>query len=146
MISLLKVLLSKFKDTTVSNILVTEVANDMLIYLSGINKDAVGNIENISSISVKELKSLQYLAGFIIHKLCDFDFLRSRQVSTTGNIFQYYKHVKLNLMIHKHLLIFATKVTCGKPTKQFEMFFYKVNKYFNQRPQILLPHLFARTW
>ena len=43
---------SKFVDATVSNILLTEVANRMLIHLSGINKDALGNIENISSISL----------------------------------------------------------------------------------------------
>ena len=60
---------SKFEDSTISNILLTEVANHMLIHLSGVNKDALGNIENVTFISEKELNSLQYLAGFIIHKL-----------------------------------------------------------------------------
>lgn len=61
---------SKFEDATLSNILLTEVANHMLIHLSGVNKDVVlGNIEVASPISEKELNSLQYLAGFIIHKL-----------------------------------------------------------------------------
>ena len=41
---------SKFEDDIVGIILLTEVANHMLIHLSGINKDSLGNIENLTSI------------------------------------------------------------------------------------------------
>eukprot|EP00112_Aurelia_sp_Birch-Aquarium-sp1_P007430 Seg181.7 transcript_id=Seg181.7/GoldUCD/mRNA.D3Y31 product="hypothetical protein" protein_id=Seg181.7/GoldUCD/D3Y31 len=61
------VLPSKFEETFVTNTLMSEVANLLLSHLSGVeNLDGTKEPE---SLSVKEEKSLQYLAGSILHKL-----------------------------------------------------------------------------
>ena len=62
------VLPSKFDESFVTNTLMSEVANLLLNHLSG-------GVENLDvtkepePLSAKEEKSLQYLAGFILHKL-----------------------------------------------------------------------------
>ena len=65
---------SKFNDMTISNILLTEVANLMLCHLNGVDIDAIQLQSPTTSSSgyllgEKELKSLQYIAGYIVHKL-----------------------------------------------------------------------------
>lgn len=61
------VLPSKFEETFVTNTLMSEVAILLLSHLSGVeNLDGTKEPE---SLSVKEEESLQYLAGFILHKL-----------------------------------------------------------------------------
>ena len=57
-------------DITSTNILMSEVANHILIYLSDINIDTTaGSLEVMSSITEKETKCLQYISGYIVHKL-----------------------------------------------------------------------------
>ena len=71
---------SKFKDGFISNTLLQEVANEILSHLSGTNVHPTEEIEPIASgiICEVELKSLQYLAGFVIHKLYNrFRFSRN---------------------------------------------------------------------
>ena len=58
---------SKFNDRSLTNTLLSEVANEMLIHLSGKNVNVTGKKDQ--DIPEKEMKSLQYLAGFVIHKL-----------------------------------------------------------------------------
>lgn len=62
------ILPSKFEETRFSNILLAEVANHMLTHLSGIGKDTPKDLQ-VAEISEKELKSLDYLGGYILHKL-----------------------------------------------------------------------------
>ena len=59
---------TKFDDKILTNTLLSEVANEVLVHLSGCMaiKETVVKVANIPE---KELKSLQYLAGFVIHKL-----------------------------------------------------------------------------
>ena len=59
----------KFDDKTLSNILLTEVTDDMLIHLSGTDVVDVGIPQSSYELSEKDLKTLQYLAGFVVHKL-----------------------------------------------------------------------------
>ena len=59
----------KFDDITLSNILLTEVANDMLIHRSGSDVVDVGIPQSSYDLSEEDLKTLQYLAGFVVHKL-----------------------------------------------------------------------------
>ena len=54
------ILPSKFDDIISTNILMTEVANHILIHLSGINTATNNPPEVISSITDKEMKCLQY--------------------------------------------------------------------------------------
>ena len=56
----------KFDDITSTNILMTEVANHILIHLSGINTATNNPPEVISSITDKEMKCLQYISGYIV--------------------------------------------------------------------------------
>ena len=57
-------------DITNTNILMSEVANHILIYLSDINMNTNnGPPEVISSITEKEINCLQYISGYIVHKL-----------------------------------------------------------------------------
>ena len=63
---------SKFEDETVTNILMTEAANHILIHLSG-GSDIV-SLQPPSKKSEhvradRDFKSLQYIAGYIVHKM-----------------------------------------------------------------------------
>ena len=58
----------KFDDITSTNILMTEVANHILIHISGINTATNNPLEVISSITEKEMKCLQYISGYIVQK------------------------------------------------------------------------------
>ena len=51
---------SKFEDETVTNILMTEAANYILIHLSGGSEHVRAD---------RDFKSLQYIAGYIVHKM-----------------------------------------------------------------------------
>lgn len=64
---------SKFEDIALTNILLTEVANHLLIHLNGGGSDIL-TLQSPPSKSDyvlvdRELKSLQYLGGYIVHKL-----------------------------------------------------------------------------
>lgn len=73
---------SKFEDTTLSNIILTELANHVLIHLSGNDKVVDSVTEAVTPISENEQKSLQYVAGFIVHKLyTKFRFSKKSQQS-----------------------------------------------------------------
>ncbi len=61
------ILPSKFDNSFITNTLMSEVANLLLYHLSGVENLEVA--KEPKTLSVKEEKSLQYLAGFILHKL-----------------------------------------------------------------------------
>ena len=58
----------KFEDPVVTNTLMSELANMSLNHLSGVDAVNFGTKEPTKSFSEEE-KSLQYLSGFILHKL-----------------------------------------------------------------------------
>lgn len=68
-------------DITLINILLTEVGNHILTHLSTNNKVHEGN-STIKRDSVKhfvrELKSLQYTVGYVVHKLYYFNFSKNK--------------------------------------------------------------------
>ena len=64
---------SKFEDETVTNNLLTEAANHILIHLSG-GSDIVSHQPPSSKkaehiLAERDFKSLQYIAGYIVHKM-----------------------------------------------------------------------------
>ena len=63
---------SKFEDETVTNILMTEAANHILIHLSG-GSDIVSlqppSKKSEHVLADRDFKSLQYIAGYIVHKM-----------------------------------------------------------------------------
>ena len=57
-------------DITISNILLTEIGNHILSFLSKSKFQPLENRSSMStSISERELKSLQYIGGYVVHKL-----------------------------------------------------------------------------
>ena len=59
---------SKFEDETVTNILMTEAANHILIHLSsGSFQPPSKKSEHV--LADRDFKSLQYIAGYIVHKM-----------------------------------------------------------------------------
>ena len=57
-----------FDCTTDANVILTEVGNHILLHLSGKDTKTVPAVKP-SSITDKKLKCLQYVAGFVLHKL-----------------------------------------------------------------------------
>ena len=64
-----KMLPTKFDGITVTNILMTEVADHILLHLSDKNSDISSSSKPITSITDKEIKCLQYISGYIVHKI-----------------------------------------------------------------------------
>ena len=67
------VLTLKFEDETLTNILMTEAANHILIHLSG-GSDIVSlqpppSKKSEHVLAERDFKSLQYIAGYIVHKM-----------------------------------------------------------------------------
>ena len=73
----------KFENFTTTNTLMSEVATDVLEHLKSEGKSATESmVITAAAISENELKSLQYLAGFVIHKLHS-KFFFSRKTCNT---------------------------------------------------------------
>ena len=68
----------KFEDSTSTNILMAEVGNHILLHLSG---SKITDLSSpVSTLSENEIKSLQYLSGYIIHKFyTKFQFSKNRE-------------------------------------------------------------------
>ena len=81
---------TKFDDNTVTNTLMSELANEMLVHLSGCKHMELEAKD--CSLPEKELKSLQYLAGFCIHKL----YTKFRFSTNSASAF----HNKYCLILH----------------------------------------------
>ena len=82
------VLPSKFDETPDTNALMAEVATHLLIHLSGDKLECLEISHKPKPLSEKENKSLQYLAGFILHKLYS-KFLYSTTINKRNTYQQY---------------------------------------------------------
>ena len=64
---------SKFEDETVTNILMTEAANHILIHLSGgsdiVSLQPPSSKKSEHVLAGRDFKSLQYIAGYIVNKM-----------------------------------------------------------------------------
>ena len=64
---------SKFEDETVTNILMTEAANHIIIHLSGgsdiVSLQPPSSKKSEHVLADRDFKSLQYIAGYIVHKM-----------------------------------------------------------------------------
>ena len=98
---------SKFEDETVSNILMTEAANHILIHLSD-GSDLVSPQPPPSKMSEhaladRDFKSLQYIAGYIVHKMyTKFNFSNKYKSDHSQQTLSILKACKVDMMIHKH--------------------------------------------
>ena len=84
----------EFDDKTLTNTLMSELANEILVHLSGCKHLELKPKD--CSLPEKNLKTLQYLAGFCIHKLyTKFRFLRNSARDIHNQYCnQYCMHVK----------------------------------------------------
>ena len=81
---------TKFDDITVTNILMTEVANHILMHLPDKNSDISSSSKPITSITDKEIKCLQYISGYIVHKLHNkFRFSKIILMNLTCNVLPF---------------------------------------------------------
>lgn len=74
----------KFEDIIFTNILMTEVANHVIIHLTKKNTDTVDSNKVFTSISDREMKCLQYISGYIVHKFHS-KFRFSKQCASNFN-------------------------------------------------------------
>ena len=127
------------RDITVTNILLSEIANHILIYYakSGRGTDDIKNDcsnSDYSAISEREIKSLEYIAGYVIHKLYKrFKFTKKRRIliHTTSNAYQFYYNVKLIHTILKHESLHEIEEDYGRWMSLLEPDFLNVQKYFD---------------
>ena len=68
--------------------ILAEVANEVLAHLSGSNTIAIEPEKILLSIPEIEIKNLQYLAGFVVHKLYT-NFQRIQLVFFINNVVQF---------------------------------------------------------
>ena len=86
------ILPGKFVDKNLTNTLLAEVANGLLAHLSGSNKITTEPGEKLLNLPDKEMKSIQYLAGYVIHKL----YTRFRFSKNSASYF----HQQCYLILH----------------------------------------------
>ena len=92
-------------DITLTNILLPEVCNHILMHLSTkkIHYDNPAIKYDSLRLSERELKSLQYIVGYIVHKLYSkFKFSKIKIVFILNSVYQYCCAPKLILMILRH--------------------------------------------
>ena len=111
----------KFDDITSTNILMTEVANHILIHLSRINTATNNPSEVISSLTDKEMKCLQYISGYIVQKFHN-KFRLSKSFSNNYNR-QCVAILKACKVDSDVLLMLAIEVVSGGLTKTCKIFF-----------------------
>lgn len=79
---LVNLLPSKFEEAYVTNTPSTEVANGVLLHLTGNSHHKLDESTVEAILSDNECKSLQYLAGFVLHKLfMKFQYSKKRKSS-----------------------------------------------------------------
>ena len=71
--------------------ILAEVANEVLVHLSGSNTIAIEPEKILLIIPEIEIKNLQYLAGFVVPKLYT-NFQRIQLVFFINNVVQFYLH------------------------------------------------------
>ena len=85
------VLPTKFEEEYLTNTLLIEAANGILLHLTGNSEHKLDELTTVQSLSENEQKSLQYLAGFVLHKLF-MKFYCSKK-RKTSIIYEHYASI-----------------------------------------------------
>jgi hypothetical protein len=111
-------------DITFTNIIMSEVANHIIIHLSNINMDTTNQPAKIvTSVTDKEMKCLQYISGYIVHKLHNkFRFNKISHVNLIDSVFLSCKHVKMIQILPKLWLMLVIVVVYGGSTNTYKIF------------------------
>ena len=130
----------KFDSIVITNILLAEVGNEVLAHLSGC-KELELEI-NVPSITEKELKSLQYLAGFVIHKL----YIKFRFSKNSASVFnqhcsQILHACKVDTDESQTLVEARDRGGLWKVNKKFQAVFLESEKYFREQTSKVLSNL-----
>ena len=125
------VLPSKFDESFVTNTLMSEVANLLLSHMSGVENFDVTKAPE--PLSAKEEKSLQYLAGFILHKLYSKFLYSGKAKSTCQQIISILHACKVENDDTQTLINARDRGGLWKVNKQIERVFLQSELLFRAR-------------
>ena len=125
------VLPSKFDEPFVTNTLMSEVANLLLNHLSGVEDLDVS--KDPEPLSAKEEKSLQYLAGFILHKLYSKFLYSGKGRSTCQQIISVLQGCKVESDDTQTLINVRDRGGLWRVNKQIERVFLQSELLFRAR-------------
>lgn len=140
---------NKFTDITLSNILLTEVANHILIYLtSADDKNILGNEDGNSTekiaFSLKEINVIQYMAGYVIHKL-----YKKIKFSENNQGSQQFNDQMLSVLLACKVDIDESQIYCNmrdrgglwKTTKDTQNIFVQAEKIFRSKTSTFVTNI-----
>ena len=138
---------TKFDDNTLTNTLMSELANEILVHLSGCKHLELEPKD--CSLPEKELKTLQYLAGFCIHKLyTKFRFSRN-SASAFHNQYCLILHACKVENDDTQALVNVRdrgEEDCGKYVKKCKIYLWNVRSCSGQKLQLLHLRLSVKIW
>ena len=109
-----------------------EVGNHILLHLSGSKITDLS--PPVSTLSENEIKSLQYLSGYIIHKFyTKFQFSKNRESEFNRQCVAILQACKIDSDRRKLWLMFVTEVVCGEQMERSKMCFTNVKSCFEIR-------------
>ena len=134
-------------DITITNILMSEVANHIFIYLSDININTnKGPAEVILSITEKETKCLQYISGYIVHKLHNkFRFSKSCSNDYNRQCVAILQACKIESDDAQTLVNARDRGGLWRVNKNMQALFLKVSVFSDQKQLSFLSKLFVQT-
>ena len=127
------VLPSKFDESNATNTLMSEVANLLLNHLSGVEVGNLDGTKEPKSLSAKEEKSLQYLAGFILHKLYSKFFYSRKGRSTYQQIISILQACKVESDDTQTLINARDRGGLWRVNKQIERVFMQAELLFRAK-------------
>ena len=127
------VLPSKFDKSFVTNTLMSEVANLLLNHLSGVENLVLDVTKAPEPLSAKEEKSLQYLAGFILHKLYSKFLYSGKGKSICQQIISILQACKVESDDTQTLMNARDRGGLWKVNKQIERVFLQSELLFRAR-------------
>ena len=123
----------KFEDPIITITVMSELANMLLNHLSGVDAVKFGTKEPTKSFSEKEEKSLQYLSGFILHKLYS-KFCYSMNRSTHQQFISILQACKVEHGDTQTLINARDWGGLWRVHKKLKKSSYKQSLYFAQEP------------
>ena len=127
----------KFEDETVTNILMTEAANHILIHLSG-GSDIVSlqppSKKSEHVLADRDFKSLQYIAGYIVHKMyTKFKFSNNYKSDHSQQTLSILKACKVEHDDSQTLVNLNDRGGLWKVNKEMQCIFIECENIFRAR-------------
>ncbi|XP_057290251.1 uncharacterized protein LOC130612937 [Hydractinia symbiolongicarpus] len=136
----------KFADVTITNTLLMEVANHVLIHLSG--TDVFSSLdyspEMTTELPEKELKSLQYLSGYIVHKLHTKFCFGKQQSNVNKQYALVLKYCKIDVDDTQTLVNIRDRGGLWRVNQRTQNIFVKCEKLFRAKTSAFNTKLCAK--